>query len=107
MNFFTNVLVPAGVYIAIITGILMVLAIVLNMVRDPKGAVKSVAGFGAILAMIFIFYSMADGTNPSDTMEATEGTVKMVEAGIRTNFIMVIIAGVGLVGSIVLGIFKS
>lgn len=83
-----------GSYILI--GLCAVSAIVMPLVQslsDPKSLVKSGIGVGVMLVVFLITYALADGNSQG----ATEGTSKMVGAGLITMYILVAGALLGIV----------
>jgi hypothetical protein len=97
-DFFVNILLPLGSYLIPVTLGLMVLGMVLGMLRNPKGAVKSLAGLGVIVVVFIIAYSSADPTNYS-SVPASEGVVKLVEAGLVTLVVVLGLTLIAVVGS--------
>lgn len=82
-NVFVNILLPLGTYLIPVTLGLMVLGMLWGMARNPKGAVKSLAGLAVIAIVFFVAYSSADPTNYS-SIEVSDNVVKLVEAGLVT-----------------------
>jgi hypothetical protein len=104
-SFFTNVVLPAGIYLIPVALIMMVVGMLWGMASNPKGAVKSVAGILALVAIFLVAYSMADPTNYSD-MPASDNTVKAVQAGLVTFTVLLVITVVAMVGSAIRDIIK-
>jgi len=104
-SFFTNVLLPAGIYLIPVSLLLMVVGMLWGMASNPKSAVKSIAGILAMVAVFLVAYSMADPTNYSD-MPASDTTVKAVQAGLVTFTVLLVITVVAMIGSAIRDIIK-
>jgi len=60
----------AGVYLPIIALIIAAVFGILQMISNPKGSLKGIAGLIALAVVFFILYSMADAAG-SPSMQAT------------------------------------
>jgi hypothetical protein len=104
-TFFTNVVLPLGVYLIPVSLGLMLLGLLWGMASNPRGAVKSLAGM-AVMALIFIIaYQTADPTNYS-SIPATASTVKAVQAGLTTFVVLLVVTLLAMIGSGVRNLIK-
>jgi len=97
-DFFVNVLLPLGSYLIPVTLGMMLLGMIVGMLRNPKGAVKSLSGLAVIVVVFIIAYSSADPTNYS-SVAASEGVVKLVEAGLVTLAVVLGLSIIAVIGS--------
>ncbi|GEM_PF-1230913 len=104
-SFFTNVVLPAGIYLIPVALVMMAVGMLWGMVSNPKSAVKSVAGILAMVAIFLVAYTMSDSTNYSD-MPASDTTVKAVQAGLITFTVLLVITVVAVIGSAIKDILK-
>src|SRR5690606_21474815 len=68
---------------------------ILQIVSNPKGAMKGIIALAAILVIFFIAYSMADGTVQerwASDFGITEGLSKYVSGALATTIILTIVA---------------
>jgi hypothetical protein len=98
-EFLTNIALPGGYYMVIITFLLMIVAMVIGIFSDRQGAIKFVGGLAVMAILYFIFYSGANGVNPS-TIQVSTDVAKMVEAGIATLGVMLGATFVLMLGSL-------
>ncbi|MBI1193833.1 MAG: hypothetical protein GC205_11775 [Bacteroidetes bacterium] len=104
-SFFTNVVLPAGIYLIPVALIMMVVGMLWGMASNPKSAVKSIAGILAMVAIFLVAYAMSNSTNYSD-MPASDGTVKAVQAGLITFTVLLVITVVAMIGSAIKDLLK-
>jgi len=90
-------IIDVGLYAGYILVVLCALAAIViplaQSIGDPQSLVKSGIGVGIIVVVFLISYAMAD----PNAAEATEGTSKMVGAGIISMYIFFFLAIVGIV----------
>jgi hypothetical protein len=104
-TFFTNVVLPLGVYLIPVSFLLMALGLLWGMASNPRGAIKSLAGIGVMALIFLIAYQTADPTNYS-SIPATDTVVKIVEAGLVTFLILLAITLMAMIGSGVRNLIK-
>ncbi len=104
-DFFSNVLLPLGLYLVPVVFVLMVAGLLWGMFSDPRKAMKSVAGIVVLAAIFLISYAMADSTNYS-SVPASENVVKIVQAGLSTFVVLLFITVAAMFGSVIRDIFK-
>jgi hypothetical protein len=98
MDFFVNVLLPIGFYLIPVTLGLMVLGMLWGMARQPKSAIKSLGGLAVMIIIFFAAYSAADTTNYS-TIPVSDNVVRIVEAGLVTLAVVLVLALIAVVFS--------
>lgn len=106
---FVDILLKLGYYLVPATFILMFLAMVLGIVRNPKGSLKFIIGLAVLIVIFIVSYNGASGTPPPNLQvdaAPTAHTVKLVSAGITTFIASMIIAVVSLIGTSVVGLFR-
>ncbi len=80
-----------------------------QVAKNPKGSLKSIIGFGALLALFFVLYAMADGDVSSPLYEKfgiTPTQSKLISAGLSTTYIALGAALLAFVFSEVRNFFK-
>jgi len=105
----------------VLLGIALVAAIVMNFAnaaKDPRSLIKGGIGIVVLLVVFFIGYSMApseigeltaksfQSAKIDPTTESASNTYKWVGGAMTTTFLLIVIAGVGLVYSTVSRIVK-
>ena len=95
---FVNILLPIGTYLIPITLGLMVLGMLWGMARQPKSAIKSLGGLAVMIVIFFVAYSSADTTNYS-TIPVSDNVVRIVEAGLVTLGVILVLTLVAVIFS--------
>ncbi|MFY0600469.1 MAG: hypothetical protein JXR03_12430 [Cyclobacteriaceae bacterium] len=81
-------------YVLVFACILLTLVFyIVQLLGDKRLLLRALAGFGVVLVVFFVGYAMSSGE--SDT--ATEGTAKVVGAGIISMYIFLAFAIIGIV----------
>lgn len=104
----------------LISGILLILGIVaaillslLQVLSNPKAALKGLLAFGAVVILFFILYAMASTTGTGTygaTLERfalSDSVVKMVGAGIQLTLILGGVAILAMIGMEIWNYFKN
>jgi len=85
---------------------------VMGLVSNPKGSMKFIIAIIAILALVFILYSMSDSETAGKIYELlqknsiSEGISKMISAGIKATIGLAILAMIAMVGMEIRNAFK-
>ncbi len=106
-----------GLLVAIALLILGIVAAILfslfQVISNPKGAMKGLLAFGAVIVVFFILYAMASGTGTGtlgETIERfaiSENVTKMVSAGIALTLTLGGIAILAMIGMEIWNYFKN
>lgn len=76
--------------------------------QNPKGLVKSLIGVGALIVLFIVGYALSSSavTTSWEAKGITEGTSKLVGAGLIMFYIVLIVAALGLIYSEISKAFK-
>ena len=103
-------LVWAYVLFFLTAGITVIFSIA-NFIANPKGAKKSLVGIGAAVVIIFVAYLLADDTVLNmpfyDGGDNVPGILKMVDTGLYTAYMLVVVAFLTILWSSVSRVFKK
>ena len=92
-----------------IASIITVLFPMVNMVKDPKGAVKSLVGFGLVAVILAICYALADTTpviNSGGGFFENAAELKLSDTGLYAMYISIGLATVSTIGGEIWSSFK-
>lgn len=102
----------AAAVLFVATVIITILASILSLVKNPKGAIKGIIALAILLVVMFVLYSVSadeDGSRVQAAMaefNVTSTLSQWISAFMKGSFIMVLAAiGIAIVGEI-LNIFK-
>ena len=85
---------------------------VMGLIGNPKGSMKFLIALVAILALVFVLYSMSDSETSGKIYELlqknniTEGVSKMITAGIKATVGLALVAIFAMIGMEVRNAFK-
>ncbi len=104
-----NIGLGGAIFLLILAAASWLISSVVNVIRNPKGSLRSIIAFGAILVLFFILYSMADGDVSAPLYEkfgVTSSQSKLISAGLSTTGILLGGALLAFLGSEVRNFFK-
>jgi len=81
---FIDISLYAGYLLVGVSALVAIAMPLIQSLDDPKSLLKSGIGIALLLVVFLVSYAMADGTVVG---EATEGTSKMVGAGLFTTYV--------------------
>lgn len=81
---FIDIGLYAGYLLVAVCAVVAIIMPLIQSLGDPKSLIKSGVGVALLVVVFFVSYAMADGTAVG---EATEGTSKMVGAGLFTTYV--------------------
>lgn len=96
----------------IVLGLAIVLALIMpiyNMVKNPKGMVRSMIGMGIVVAVLLICYLMADDTPlVTAAKETFDNPVSLLlsDTGLYATYFAFAVAIITIVGGEILKVFK-
>lgn len=96
-DFFVGTLIPLSLWLVVITFIVMLVMVLLSTVFNIKTSWKSLAGFGVVAILAFIFYNMGAGEVKESWAKdfgLTAASSKLVDGGILLAIAMVIITAI-------------
>lgn len=85
----TDIFLRLGFWMTIITAVITLVYALLNLFTSPDKLKKALIGIGAFLLVILISYFTASG---KEVGGASAGTVKWVDAGLRSFYILTVVA---------------
>lgn len=114
---FFNFGIQTSVFLIFIAAIAMLLFGVYHVAMNPKGSLKGILGFAAIVLIFIVAYSMASGEAVGGVAKAvkkveeagstiTPSILKWVHSAVATGLIMIGITVLSLVVTGIRGIFK-
>ena len=104
-----NIGLSGAIALLVIAAAAWLLFSIYQVAKNPKGSMKSIIGFGALLVLFFVLYSMADGDVSSPLYEKfgiTPTQSKLISAGLSTTYIALGAALLAFVFSEVRNLFK-
>ncbi len=90
--FLTAIYLTAGLLVLAVAAALLLS--LFQVLKNPKGAIRSLISFGVLLVLFFVFFSMADGTaagSLGDTLakfNISDTVSKFIGAGIRLTLLL-------------------
>lgn len=81
----------------------------IGLISDPKGSMKFLLGFGAVLALFFILYSTSDAESAGrigmlvQKFDVSDNVSKLISGGVKTAVLGI---GVGFIGAALLEIYN-
>ena len=104
-----NIGLSGAIALLVVAAAAWLLFSIYQVAKNPKGSMKSIIGFGALLVLFFVLYSMADGDVSSPLYEKfgiTPTQSKLISAGLSTTYIALGAALLAFVFSEVRNLFK-
>ena len=104
-----NIGLAGAIALLVVAAAAWLLFSIFQVIKNPKGSIKSIIGFGALLVLFFVLYAMADGDVSSPLYEKfgiTPTQSKLISAGLSTTYIALGAALLAFVFSEVRNFFK-
>lgn len=83
-----------------------------GLIRDPKGSMKFLLGFGAVLALFFVMYATSDAETTGrlgmlvQKFNVSEGVSKLISGGVKTAVLGIVVGFIGAAILEIINLFK-